>query len=170
MNSRRSRRSLEISPRPFDGGTNPFADDTAPPIPATENPLAAPSSDEIQPYKPTDFEQTQSDRSFRTLLMGAIGACFIAASVLIAIVVATTASVWSAELVYCWPADLVGLALCIPAWLTASKDLRAIEAGVQPEDARKRTRIAYWCGMLGTSIGAIPFLVVIMAIIASFFQ
>jgi hypothetical protein len=165
MTSRRFPRSPEITPRPFDGGPNPFADDVAPPIPFSENPLAGPISGEVQPFKPVDYEQTQSDRSARVLLLGVVGASFIGVSLMIAIIVMLNTAVWAEELVYCWPANLMGLALCIPACIMAKNDLQAMRAGVMEGSGLRRIRIAYWCGSLGTLIGILPFIFVVIAIV-----
>ncbi len=167
MTSRRFPRSPVITPRPFDKGTNPFADDVQSPISPSDNPLSPPASDEVQPFKATDYEQTQTDRSLRVLLFGVSGAAFIGASLLIAIVVVASTSVWGAELVFCFPANLLGLSLCIPAWVMAKADLRAMEAGVMDNSGGRRTRIGYWCGSIGTFCGVFPFLGVIIAIILS---
>jgi hypothetical protein len=170
MSSRRFPRSPEISPKPFDGGPNPFADENAQEIRYSENPLAAPSTGEVQPFKPTDFVQTQSDRSQRVMMLGLVGAAFIGVSMLIAVIVAIAARALSTELVFCFPTNLLGLALCIPAWILGSRDLRAMDAGVMDDSGRPRTRIGYLCGCLGTLLGVFPFLMVLIAVVAAIFQ
>src|SRR6185436_10370077 len=110
MTPRRFPRSPEISPKPFEGGPNPFADE-APQVSYSDNPLAAPATDEVQPFKPMNFVQTQSDRSQRVIMLGLVGTSLVCISVVIAIVVAATTRAWTAELVFCWPTNLLGLAL-----------------------------------------------------------
>jgi hypothetical protein len=169
MTRRRFPHSPEISSRPFDGDHNPFADDITTPLPTSDNPLAAPVINEIQPFTPNEYEQTQFDRSSRTLAFAMIGAALVAASLVIALVVAIRSSPFTTELVYCFPTNLLGLALSIPAWIAARADWRAIEAGVMDQAGRNRIRIAWWCGCLAILLGTIPFFGVLTAIIGSFF-
>src|SRR5687768_13096997 len=103
MNSRRFPRSPEISPRPFDGGPNPFADENSTPIPISDNPLQGPVHQEIQPYTPGDYVETLPDRSIRIFWYGVIGGSFIALSVLIAVVVFSSTPWGSTAVVYCFP-------------------------------------------------------------------
>jgi hypothetical protein len=166
MTARRFPRSPEITPRPFDGGQNPFADDVTTPIPISDNPLQAPVSDDVQPYLPSDYVQSLPDRSARVMFFGVVGAFFVGISLIIAAVVLSTA-LWSVELVYCFPADLVGLAFTIPAWMMASRDLRAVRAGAMDPSGLGRTRVGYWCGCIGTLIGIAPFVLAVMTIIGA---
>jgi hypothetical protein len=169
MTHSRKPRRAELGPRPFDG-PNPFADNAGPPIPfpPSSDPLAGPAVAEVQPFQPVDIELTQSDRSYRVLLFGVLGSAFVAMSLLIATVVMATTGRLAEELVYCWPTDLLGLSLCIPAWVMARSDLQAIRAGAMDQAGWRRTRIAYWCGFLGSILATLPFLAVIVAIVMSF--
>lgn len=167
MTTRRFPRSPEITPRPFDGGPNPFADDVTAPVSHNENPLAAPAANEVQPYKPTDYVPTLPERSSRILTFGIIGASFMAISVLVLAVVFFSTPLWSPELVYCLPANLLGLAFTIPAWIFGSTDLRAMQAGAMDKASRTRTRIGYHCGWIGTLVGLAPFVSALIAIFAA---
>ena len=167
MTHRRFPRSPDITNKPFEHGANPFADDVTTPIPPSENPLEGPADSEVQPYKPGGYVITLPDRSARVMLFGLIGATFIAISVVILLVVFFSTPLFSPEIVYCFPADLLGLAFAIPTWIMASKDLKAISAGAMQPTGRFRTRVGYWCGCIATLIGISPFLASAAAIIGA---
>jgi hypothetical protein len=169
MTRRRFPRSPNVPAGPFDADHNPFADEITTPVSSNDNPLAAPTCTEVQPFVPVDYEQTQFDRSSRTLSLAGFGAAFVAASLVIAVVVAIRSSPFTTELVYCLPTNLLGLALSLPAWIAARADWRAIEAGVMADTSRQRTRIAWWVSFLATWLGTIPFFGVLVAIVGSLF-
>ena len=167
MTRRRFPRSPEMKPRVFDSGPNPFSDESTAAVPHSDNPLAPSVTDEVQPFRAVEYEQTLSDRSGRVLVLGITGCCVVGVSMLIAIIVMLNTAIWATELVYCLPTDLVGMALCIPAWIMAKADLRAMKAGAMDDAGLRRTQIGYWCGMLGTIWGALPFANVLIAIVLS---
>lgn len=167
MTHRRFRRSPEIKPRVFDSGPNPFSDESSSAVPHSDNPLAPSVTDEVQPFRPIEYEQTLSDRSGRVLILGITGCCIVGVSMLIAVIVMFNTAIWATELVYSLPTNLLGMSLCIPAWIMARADLRAMYAGAMDDAGLRSTRIAYWCGMLGTICGAFPFANVLLAIVLS---
>lgn len=165
MSRRRFPHSPEPLPRPFDGERNSFADDVTTSFASSTNPLETSTVDEVQPFKPAEYVVSLPGRSQRILFCGVAGALFVGASLLILVMVLATSPWLSVEMVYTWPTDLLGLALCLPALMMGRSDLRAIRAGAMDAAGIRRTRIGFWCGFLGTLFGAVPFLLAVISIV-----
>ena len=146
---------------PFEDGqgANPFGDaaasasDTDSQEAAESNPYAAAESSNVQPYRPGDFETFLPNRGAWVWWLGMVGCCIQ----LIAIVVAVVAMVFVGDflegLVYGLPGQLIGLALCVPAWIMGQVDARAIAAGAMEDRGRRATWWGLWLGVIGTLHG-----------------
>jgi hypothetical protein len=55
---------------------------------------------------------------------------------------------------YGLPGQLIGLAVCVPAWVMAQIDVKAIAAGAMEEGGRRATRWGLVLGIVGTLLGA----------------
>jgi uncharacterized membrane protein YphA (DoxX/SURF4 family) len=176
MNAPRFPRSPDIHNRPFEDGNsgkNPFTDSeqAATPNSVASNPAGSASSayqtrvvDDRRPTQSGDYDAVLATRSRPLFILSVIGFVLSGLSVLLAVMAISSVD-WVDGMFYGAPVSLTTIAFSIPAWVMAHVDLRAIRAGAMNPDGRRRTRIAYWLGCLGTLIGIMPAFASIVAVV-----
>ncbi len=138
-------------------GNNPFSDGTSPPAETShDNLFAAPASGEPRPYTPGDYETALVANSRGALVLGIIGAGMSAMGVIGVVLGIAGVGTWLVPLFYALPVQFAALAVAIPAWMIAGRDLRAMKAGAMKAEGRRQSRFALVLGIAGTVLGAIP--------------
>ena len=138
-------------------GQNPFSDGQPPPAePITENVFATPASAEDRPYTEGDFQEVLVPSANTAFWLAVAGVALSGLGVVCAgAAIAVTAN-WSTPLFFALPVQFAALAVALPAWIIAARDLRAMRAGAMSKDSLRRCRLAYWMGCFGTLMGALP--------------
>ncbi len=121
-------------------GKNPFSDGPSQQEPpATSQDLfSAAATDEARPFVPK-FEVQQHSRPTLLFVLGGVGwgAAGVGAFSLLG---------WFD---FGWICPLLGVVPAGASWLLAHEELKAISAGVIGQDAREKSRHAYWLGLTG---------------------
>ena len=140
-------------------GANPFGDDAAPAIDAEsqadveQNPYAAAESNQVQPYRPGDYETFLPNRGALVWYLGLIGCGIQLLAIVVAILAIFSVGDFLEGMAYGLPGQLIGLAVSIPAWIMGHSDVKAIAAGAMEEGGRQATRWGLWLGLVGTLLG-----------------
>jgi hypothetical protein len=121
-------------------GKNPFTDGSqAQNSPKASGDAFAPAAtDEVRPFVPKYQAQ---EHSRPTLLFVLAGVGWGAA-----VIGAISLSGWFD---FGWISPLLGVVPAGAAWLLAHEELKAIAAGVIAQQAREKSRHAYWLGLMG---------------------
>ena len=145
------------SPFVDERGGNPFSDGIAAPAEAiTENAFAPPADASGRSHTPGDYEATMVPHAKRALGLAITGLLLSGVGVLGAGLSMLGSAVWITPLFIFLPVQFAALALAMPACIMARRDLVAMKAGAMPDDYFGKARLAWWLGIIGLLLGAIP--------------